>query len=185
MSLRGALLVETTLMFSSHRSLSWSDTTASIFGRLFGAQSPKLPANVPGLPFLPFAKRKSLAGFLAAAITGFAIAVGFWWDGTHPLGGGDGHWRFLDGVTSSSKGPLSSLLAVQLLGKPLGLWLTAVILGLGGAVVEAVGEYQGDPYSFPLANGLHADLGWDDNLTLPIFTGALIWAWFTVAGYLS
>lgn len=133
-------------------SLSWSDTTASVFGRMFGAQSPKLPAHVPGLPFLPFAKRKSLAGFLAAAVTGFGIAAGFWWNGTHPLGGDNGHWQFLDGLTTR-KGPLS-FITLQPLGKPLGLWLTALILGVGGATVEAIGEYPPHRHLMTIADSM-------------------------------
>lgn len=48
----------------------------------------------------------------------------------------------------------------------LGFFLTAVVVGVGGAVVEAL------------------DLGLDDNLTLPILSGALIWAWLAVTNKL-
>lgn len=105
-----------------HR-LSWSDTTASTIGRLLGRHSPPLPAHVPLLPFLPFAQRKSLAGFSAAALTGFLIAVGFWWSGSH------GGWCVLSA-------------GAAIAGRPVGFWLTAVVLGLGGAVVEALGEWR-------------------------------------------
>ena len=65
------------------RSLSWADTAASTIGRLWGAYTPPLPRSIPLIPFVPFlrlplAPRKSLAGFLAGAFTGAAIAVGFW-----------------------------------------------------------------------------------------------------------
>lgn len=57
------------------RSLSWADTNASTFGRLWGRYTPALPKHLFGLPLAP---RKSLAGFLAAAITGGLTAVLFW-----------------------------------------------------------------------------------------------------------
>jgi diacylglycerol kinase (CTP) len=57
--------------------LSWADTAASTIGRLFGSYTPALPRRVPFLR-LPFAARKSLAGFLAASLTGALVAMGFW-----------------------------------------------------------------------------------------------------------
>ncbi|CAD6906622.1 unnamed protein product [Tilletia controversa] len=51
--------------------LSWADTAASLFGRMFGSFTPPLPSP-------PFASRKSLAGFIAAALTGAGIAALFW-----------------------------------------------------------------------------------------------------------
>lgn len=58
----------------SHR-LSWADTSASTFGRLWGRLTPPLPSHILGLPLAP---RKSLAGFIAAALTGAAIVFSFW-----------------------------------------------------------------------------------------------------------
>lgn len=57
--------------------LSWADTAASTFGRLWGRYTPPLPRTLPILR-LPLAPRKSLAGFLAGSLTGGAIAAGFW-----------------------------------------------------------------------------------------------------------
>jgi diacylglycerol kinase (CTP) len=51
--------------------LSWADTAASIFGRLYGAQTPALPSP-------PFARRKSTAGFLAAFVVASLTAAAFW-----------------------------------------------------------------------------------------------------------
>lgn len=48
--------------------LSWADTAASTFGRMYGRWTPKLP----------WSRRKSLAGFAAAAATGSGIVLGFW-----------------------------------------------------------------------------------------------------------
>ncbi|WRT70495.1 uncharacterized protein IL334_007493 [Kwoniella shivajii] len=122
--------------------LSWSDTTASTIGRLWGRYTKPLPSHVPGIKSLKFAPRKSLAGFLAAAITGFLIGISFWW------GGSGGRWIVLD-VEDRGHGYW-------------GLWITAGVVGLGGAVVEAL------------------DLGVDDNLTLPILSGAIVWAWLAI-----
>ncbi|KAL7422626.1 Diacylglycerol kinase [Cryptotrichosporon argae] len=112
--------------------LSWSDTTASTLGRLWGRYTPPLPAHFPGVPALKFAPRKSLAGFLAATVTGSLIGLCF-------FGGGSARWTVLDSTA--------------------GWLMTAGVVGVGGAVVEAL------------------DLGVDDNLSLPILTGALVWAW--------
>lgn len=51
--------------------LSWADTAASVFGRLFGKYTPPLPSP-------PFATRKSLAGTIAAtSVAGLTSAL-FW-----------------------------------------------------------------------------------------------------------
>ncbi|BEI80410.1 hypothetical protein CcaverHIS002_0109390 [Cutaneotrichosporon cavernicola] len=123
--------------------LSWSDTTASTLGRLWGRHTPPLPPHFPGIKFLPFAPRKSLAGFLAASVTGFLIGYGFWHNGSTVYH----DWLILD---SGMLGRIG----------------TALVVGVGGAVVEAL------------------DLGVDDNLTLPILSGALIWGWFESTNYL-
>lgn len=96
--------------------LSWSDTTASTIGRLWGPHTPPLPAHFPGIKTLRFAPRKSLAGFLAATFTGILICVGFWWKGSA------GRWSVLDEHAGW------------------GLIVTAMVVGLGGAVAEALGE---------------------------------------------
>ncbi|UZJ52632.1 hypothetical protein CBS101457_001952 [Exobasidium rhododendri] len=51
--------------------LSWADTAASTFGRLYGAKTPALPSP-------PFAGRKSTAGFLAAIVVASMTAGLFW-----------------------------------------------------------------------------------------------------------
>ncbi|GMK54889.1 hypothetical protein CspeluHIS016_0114750 [Cutaneotrichosporon spelunceum] len=122
--------------------LSWSDTTASTLGRLWGRYTPPLPPHFPGIKFLPFAPRKSLAGFLAASVTGFLIGFGFWHNGSTVYH----DWLILDSGV-------------------LGRIATSLVVGIGGAVVEAL------------------DLGVDDNLTLPILSGALIWGWFEATNY--
>lgn len=51
--------------------LSWADTSASVFGRLYGSRTPPLPSP-------PFATRKSTAGFSAAIVAGTLTAAVFW-----------------------------------------------------------------------------------------------------------
>ncbi|WVW81135.1 hypothetical protein I302_103126 [Kwoniella bestiolae CBS 10118] len=126
--------------------LSWSDTTASTIGRLWGKYTKPLPTHFPGIKALKFAPRKSLAGFLAASVTGFLIGITFWWSGSN------GRWIVLD-VEDWGHGYW-------------GLWVTAAVVGIGGAVVEAL------------------DLGVDDNLTLPILSGAVVWAWLAATNFL-
>jgi len=130
-------------------SLSWSDTTASTIGRLWGKYTPPLPAHLPLIPAIKFAPRKSLAGFLAATITGFFITLTFWHNGST-------QWAILDRSPTSAIGSLW----------PLGLLFTSGVIGLGGAVVEAL------------------DLGLDDNLTLPILSGMLAWGWLGLTNVL-
>jgi len=121
----------------SIRSLSWVDTIASVVGRWVGPRSPPLPATVPLIPFIPLAPRKSLAGYLAAALTGFLIAIGFWWNAPH-LGKVDARdWAMLSSSSSLTGG---AGLKGEFLGKPAGLWVTGLMTGLFGATVEAWGE---------------------------------------------
>lgn len=111
--------------------LSWADTTASTLGRLWGRYTPPLPSHVPGIRLLPFAPRKSLAGFLAAAITGALITIGFWGGSgaaEKTVGYGGGEWKVLTEGVLGSKG--------------LGMGLTAGVVGVGGAVVEALGMFS-------------------------------------------
>jgi len=131
--------------------LSWADTAASTFGRLWGRYTPALPSHVPLIPFLPsslrsrialpFARRKSVAGFIAASITAGAIAFGFWgW--IAPIASSEATWTWDHKV----------------LGGWVGLSLFSIVSALVGGVAEAL------------------DIGsLDDNLTLPIISGGAIW----------
>ncbi|KAJ3492036.1 hypothetical protein NLI96_g330 [Meripilus lineatus] len=72
--------------------LSWADTAASTFGRMFGRYTPPLPRRVPILG-IPFAPRKSLAGFIAGSLAGAAVAAGFWgWIARWGISSRSGHW---------------------------------------------------------------------------------------------
>ncbi|KAF6744298.1 hypothetical protein DFP72DRAFT_1095286 [Ephemerocybe angulata] len=132
--------------------LSWADTAASTFGRMYGRRTPKLPPRILGLPLAP---RKSTAGFIAASVTGAAIAMGFWGAlaGTRH-GGADAIWKWEGGVRGAGGGGVLGLLAI------------GVVAGLVSGVAEAL------------------DLGnLDDNLTLPIISGSCLFGFFKLWEY--
>jgi len=139
--------------------LSWADTAASTIGRLFGSYTPKLPSRVPFLR-LPLAPRKSLAGFLAASVTGACIAFGFWgWIAGMRNGGKDLTWSWDGGVRGYADGAKEAMGA----GGPLGLLVIALVAGVVSGVAEAL------------------DLGSiDDNLSLPIISGCCIYGFIKV-----
>ncbi|KZP16741.1 hypothetical protein FIBSPDRAFT_748263 [Athelia psychrophila] len=151
--------------------LSWADTAASTFGRLYGPHTPALPPQTPVLR-LPLAQRKSSAGFFAACVTGALIVVTFY-KYIGPLRPHDLTWTFERGVISSPS-PLPALSSlfpswggIHTGGWP-GLALLAVVTGLVSGVAEAL------------------DLGsLDDNLTLPIISGACIWGFFKLCSFFS
>jgi len=132
--------------------LSWADTAASTFGRLWGSQTPKLPSASIQLPIpfvaasqrprIGFAPRKSTAGFIASATTGFLIATSFW-----------GYFTYIRQTP-----PYALWNCLSMSGDPKGLLGIGLITGLISGVVEAL-----DLFSM------------DDNLTLPILSGAAIW----------
>ena len=119
-------------------SLSWADTAASTIGRLFGARSPRLPSRLPFFGF-PLAPRKSLAGFIAAAVTGTLIAVGFWgW--IAPLRSGTAGLGWAWNSSTSSAAFLSSGGATAA-GGWLELGVVGVVTGLVSGVAEALGAF--------------------------------------------
>ena len=94
--------------------LSWSDTTASTIGRLWGRHTPPLPPHLPFVRAIKFAPRKSLAGFMAATVTGACICLGFWHNGSN------GKWAVLE--------------------SSVGFALTAVVVMAGPHVYVCLGE---------------------------------------------
>ncbi|KAG7095525.1 hypothetical protein E1B28_006263 [Marasmius oreades] len=149
--------------------LSWADTAASTIGRLWGHLTPRLPSHIPLIPLfpdspllrLPLAPRKSLAGFIAAFVTGSAIAAGFWgWMAPMRNNTGDISWWFNGGIEGGS--------LTNGFGGWLGLGLISVFAGYISAVAEAL------------------DLGsLDDNLTLPIISGGGLFGLFKFLGTVS
>ncbi|KIY67764.1 hypothetical protein CYLTODRAFT_422208 [Cylindrobasidium torrendii FP15055 ss-10] len=111
--------------------LSWADTAASTVGRALGSYTGRIP----------WAKGKSWAGFIGAAVVGGALATAFWPEGeildAWVQGGGG------EGVLESA-------------------WAKRAVLAVYAGVTTALAE--------------SVDLGgWvDDNLTLPILSGAAL-----------
>jgi len=120
--------------------LSWADTAASTFGRMFGHLTPRLPLRILGLPI---AHRKSLAGALGSLGTSVLTTMAFWGFCNVGMGLNEAVWHWEQPRT--------------------GGWLGLSILSIGAGVITSFTELL-DFHSL------------DDNLTLPIISGALIWA---------
>ncbi|KAH7040058.1 uncharacterized protein B0I36DRAFT_233870 [Microdochium trichocladiopsis] len=139
--------------------LSWCDTAASTFGRLYGCYTPRLR------------KGKSLAGSFAAFLVGVATAGWFWGllaPVTGPFPGDDAHPFMFRGVLSLPES-VSSLLhlspAQATITGPLALGVMSVWSGLVAAASEVVDLF-----------------GWDDNLTIPVLSGVGMWGFLKVFG---
>ncbi|KAF9235517.1 hypothetical protein BU15DRAFT_51337 [Melanogaster broomeanus] len=144
--------------------LSWADTAASTFGRLYGALTPPLPQHLFG--FIPLAPRKSLAGFIAASITGAAVATGFW-TFIGPMRDGGLTWTWEGGVSPAFSGNGNGSNSTMLAG-----WVGIVTIGVVTGLVSGVAEAL--------------DLGSvDDNLSLPTISGGCLWGLFKVLGWLG
>jgi diacylglycerol kinase (CTP) len=114
---------------------------------MFGSRTPPLPARVPILR-LPFAPRKSLAGFIAATVTGMCITAGFW-TVLSPLRP-EPSWSLEHGFSQSIReGWLREAVAstgvdVSLNwngGGWLGLGIISVVAGVVSGVAEALGQF--------------------------------------------
>ena len=154
--------------------LSWCDPIASTFGRMYGRATPSLPSP-------PFARRKSLAGFLAASTMGVFVAYLFWGSSIAKIGerasrlswtpGGYSHFGtnapgFLHtGWTGFSSGFVAhGGYSTQPAVPP---WALYLLCGLTAGFTEAL------------------DLGGiDDNLSIPILAGIGIWFVLWAWGYL-
>lgn len=139
--------------------LSWCDTAASTFGRLYGRYTIRLRSG------------KSLAGTLAAFLTGLVTAVVFWgWlaprTGTFP---DDPAGAFM------FTGELS---LPHQVAKYLGWQSTDVTVG-GATALGVMGLWTGLVASFSEFVDI---LGWDDNLTIPVLSSLGIWGFLKVFG---
>lgn len=165
--------------------LSWCDPAASSFGRLLGKRTPSLPGGI-------FARRKSLAGFLAAGIVGTLIAYLFWGtsiakDNERPSGlswtpGGHATfgtplmpdalrtgWRgFSQGIQVNDAGLVERLRNMTQTRAPaLPPAVMYVACGLIAAVTEAL------------------ELGGvDDNVAIPILFSTFLWAMLWAYGWI-
>lgn len=117
-------------------SLSWCDTAASTFGRLFGRLTPPLPRRLPLLN-LPLAPRKSVAGSAAATLTGALVAIGFWgwavpaWQGYSAESAAE--WGAVTWKWDSAPG----------VGVVSGGWLSLLALGAITGIISGVTEALG------------------------------------------
>ncbi|KAJ8129146.1 hypothetical protein O1611_g4485 [Lasiodiplodia mahajangana] len=138
--------------------LSWCDTAASTFGRLYGRYTPRIRRG------------KSLAGSLAAFIVGVATAGWFWGilaPRTGPFPGDDQHPFMFQGILRLPT------FAANMLGfdespslkGPIALGVMSLWSGLVAAGSEVIDLF-----------------GWDDNLTIPVLSGVGIWGFLKLFG---
>jgi diacylglycerol kinase (CTP) len=138
--------------------LSWCDTAASTFGRLWGRYTPQIR------------KGKSLAGSIAACITGVLTAV-VWWGYLGPLyseyNGEPYAFAFQGALTLPAQARDALGLDVK----------TASLTGYWalGAMSLAAGFIASASEAIDL-------FGWDDNLTIPVLCGAGLWGFLRVFG---
>lgn len=142
--------------------LSWCDTAASTFGRLYGRYTPRLRQG------------KSLAGTVAAFAVGVVTAAAFWgwfvpWAGTFP-NDPEGSFMFtgrLNLFPSSIRG---------LLGWPTDDASTTITGSLALGAMSVISGVVASGSEF-------IDLfGWDDNLTIPVLSGLGLWGFLKVFG---
>ncbi|KAI0517411.1 hypothetical protein F5B22DRAFT_636009 [Xylaria bambusicola] len=138
--------------------LSWCDTAASTFGRLYGRYTPRIRRG------------KSLAGSFAAFAVGVATAGWFWGvlaPRTGPFPGDDQHPFMFQGV----------LRMPTLIANMLDFDESAVLRG--HAAVGVMSLWSG----LVAAGSEVVDLfGWDDNLTIPVLSGLGIWGFLKLFG---
>jgi len=139
--------------------LSWCDTAASTFGRLWGRHTPKIRSG------------KSLAGSIAAMVVGVGTAVLFW-DYLAPT--------LCDGCNEGAnafafQGTLSLPESVRnLLG-----WTESESTISGRLALGVMSAWAG----FVAAASEAADVfGWDDNFTIPVLCGAGLWGFLRIFG---
>lgn len=136
--------------------LSWCDTAASTFGRLYGRYTPRIRRG------------KSLAGSAAAAMVG-ALTAGFFWGWMVP------RYRFDEGFMFRGTLTLPAIVREGLLGwtaesqGSVAGWIALGIVGLWSGFVASASEV--------------VDIfGWDDNLTIPVLSGLGLWGFFKAFG---
>ncbi|OJD13286.1 hypothetical protein AJ78_06246 [Emergomyces pasteurianus Ep9510] len=143
--------------------LSWCDTAASTFGRLYGRYTVRLRRG------------KSLAGTLAACATGVATAAAFWgylvpWIGTFP-DDPEGSFMFngtLNLIPSFVRDHLGwpgISASTAVITGPLALGIMSMWTGIVAAGSEFIDLF-----------------GWDDNLTIPVLSSVGIWGFLKVFG---
>lgn len=131
--------------------LSWCDTAASTFGRLWGRYTPRLRRG------------KSLAGSAAAAVVGLMTAVVFWGWAVPTYGHGDEGFMFKGklGLPVALKDSIGLKKGQAEVGGWVALGVVSVWSGLVASASEVVDLF-----------------GWDDNLTIPVLSGLGLWGFF-------
>lgn len=139
--------------------LSWCDTAASTFGRLYGRYTPKVRRG------------KSLAGSLAAMLTGILTAMYFWGYLAPRIGFVPGDEQFPFMFTGQLQLPEPAAAA-------LGLTVAQATI-TGKTALGVMSFFTG----FIASASEVVDLfGWDDNLTIPVLSGLGIWGFLKVFG---
>lgn len=133
--------------------LSWCDTAASTFGRLYGRYTPRIRRG------------KSVAGTAAAAIVGAGTAAMFW-------GWAVPRWGYSEDFMFQGRLTLPDLVRAPLglmasdrgsVGGWLALGVVSVVSGIVASASEVVDVF-----------------GWDDNVTIPVLSGLGLWGFFKV-----
>lgn len=135
--------------------LSWCDTAASTFGRLWGRYTPRLRRG------------KSLAGSLAAFVVGVATSVAFYgWlaRSIGPMPGDEGFmFKGALSLPSSIAGALGFEEGQATITGSLALGVMSVWSGFVASASEVVDLF-----------------GWDDNLTIPVLSGIGMWGFLKI-----
>lgn len=137
--------------------LSWCDTAASTFGRLYGRYTPRLRRG------------KSLAGSTAAFITGVVTAWAFWGWLVPSVGPLPGDEKFM------FKGTLS---LPAYMANAVGLNAASATIS-GGVALAVVSAWSGLAAA---ASEVVDIFNWDDNLTIPVLSGLGIWGFLKAFG---
>lgn len=138
--------------------LSWCDTAASTFGRLYGHLTPRIRRG------------KSFAGSIAACITG-VITAAVWWGWLGPLYSEYNHGEHAfayQGVLALPAQVSEPLRLSPTQASITGYWALGA-MSLAAGIVASASEAI-DVF------------GWDDNLTIPILCGAGLWSFLRVFG---
>lgn len=135
--------------------LSWCDTAASTFGRLWGMYTPRLRSG------------KSLAGSLAAFVVGVATSYFFWGWLAPAIGPMPGDENFMFKGVLSLPSAVSNALSLSESQATISGSLALGVVSLWSGFVASASEV--------------VDLfGWDDNLTIPVLSGIGIWGFLKI-----
>lgn len=137
--------------------LSWCDTAASTFGRLYGRYTPRIR------------KGKSLAGSSAAFLVGVGTAAWFWGWLAQSVGPMPGDENFMFTGALHLPASVSSALGLTNAQSTISGVMALGVVSIWSGLVAAASEV--------------ADVfGWDDNLTIPVLSGLGIWGFLKVFG---